>query len=123
MLRPSNYLRILLAVSATITAIFVVFWMKYQGQAAMLSQARSMAFVTLGFSQIFQACAIARQSVFSNLPLLFGMFLIAVGQIIFVQVPFFSDLMATVPLSGLEWAIAILSATAVFWVQELMKTS
>ena len=123
MLRPSNYLRILLAVTATVTAISVVFWMKYQGQAAMLSQARSMAFVTLGFSQIFQACAIARQSVFSNLPLLFGILLIAVGQIMFIQVPFFSDLMATVPLSGLEWAIAILSGTAVFWVQELMKTS
>ena len=123
MLRPSNYLRILLAVTATITAISVVFWMKYQGQAAMLSQARSMAFVTLGFSQIFQACVIARQSVFSNLPLLLGISLIAIGQIAFVQIPLFSDYMVTVPLSGLEWAIAILSATAVFWVQELIKTS
>ena len=123
MLRPSNYLRILVAVVATVTSISVVFWMKYQGQAAMLSQARSMAFVTLGFSQIFEACAIARQSVFGNLPLLSGIFVITVGQILFVQVPFFSDLMSTVPLSGLEWTIAILSGTAVFWVQELMKTS
>ena len=122
-LRPSNYLRILLAVTATITAISVVFWLKYQGQAAMFSQARSMAFVTLGFSQIFHACAIARQSVFSNLPLLLGISLIAVFQIIFVQIPWFGELMATVPLSGSEWAIAILSATAVFWVQELIKTS
>lgn len=121
-LRPSNYLRILLAVIATITAISVVFWMKYQGQAAMFSQARAMAFVTLGFSQIFHACAIARQNVFSNLPLLFGMSFIAVCQVLFVQVPWFGELMATVPLNGVEWAIAILSATAVFWVQELIKT-
>ncbi len=122
MLRPSNYLRILLAVTATITAISLVFWMKYQGQAAMFSQARSMAFVTLGFSQIFHACAIARQSIFSNLPLLLGISFVAVFQVIFIQIPWFGDLMATVPLNGSEWAIAILSATAVFWVQELIKT-
>jgi magnesium-transporting ATPase (P-type) len=120
-LRPSNYLRILVAVIATITAISVVFWLKYQGQAAMFSQARSMAFVTLGFSQIFHACAIARQSIFSNLPLLLGVSFIAVFQIAFVQIPWFGELMATVPLNGSEWAIAILSATAVFWVQELIK--
>ena len=123
MLRPSNYLRILLAVTATITAISVVFWLKYQGQASMFSQARSMAFVTLGFSQIFHACAIARYSIFSNLPLMLGITFIAVFQIAFVQVPWFGDLMATVPLNGIEWMIAILSATAVFWVQELIKTS
>ena len=122
-LRPSNYLRILLAVTATITAVSLVFWLKYQGQPSMFSQARSMAFATLGFSQIFHACAIARQSVFSNLPLLLGISFIAVFQIIFVQIPLFGDLMATVPLNGVEWAIAILSATAVFWVQELIKTS
>jgi len=122
-LRPSNYLRILLAVVATITAISVVFWMKYQGQAAMFSQARSMAFVTLGFSQIFHACAIARHNVFSNLPLLLGISFIAVFQIMFVQVPWFGELMATVPLNGIEWAIAVLSATTVFWVQELIKTN
>ena len=123
MLRSSNYLRILLAVTATITAISLVFWLKYQGQAAMFSQARSMAFVTLGFSQIFHACAIARHSIVSNLPLVFGITFIAICQIAFVQVPWFGDLMATVPLNGVEWAIAILSATAVFWVQELIKTS
>ncbi len=123
MLRPSNYLRILLAVTATITAISIVFWLKYQGQAAMFSQARSMAFVTLGFSQIFHACAIARQSMFSNLPLLFGIFFVAIFQIAFVQIPWFGEIMATVPLTGVEWMIAILSATAVFWVQELIKAA
>jgi len=122
MLRPSNYLRILLAVSATISAIAVVFGLKYQGQTAMFSQARSMAFVTLAFSLIFHACAIARHSVLSNLPLLLGISFVAVCQVIFVELPWFGDMMATVPLNGLEWAIAILSATAVFWVQELIKT-
>ncbi|MFM7888764.1 MAG: cation transporting ATPase C-terminal domain-containing protein [Pseudanabaena sp.] len=122
MLRPSNYLRILLAVSATITAIAVVFWMKYQGQAAMFSQARSMAFITLAFSPVFHACAIARHSILSNLPLLMGISLVAVCQIMFIQLPWFGDLMSTVPLNGIEWAIAILSATTVFWVQELIKT-
>ncbi|PZU96123.1 MAG: hypothetical protein DCE90_10250 [Pseudanabaena sp.] len=121
-LRSSNYLRIVLAVVATITAVSIVFWMKYQGQAAMLSQARSMAFVTLGFSQVFHACAIARHSVLSNLPLLLGISFISVFQIIFVQVPWFGELMATVPLNSLEWAIAILTATSSFWVQELIKT-
>ncbi|OIP69244.1 MAG: hypothetical protein AUK48_14840 [Oscillatoriales cyanobacterium CG2_30_44_21] len=121
-LRRSNYLRISLAAIATITSISIVFWMKYQGQAAMLSQARSMAFVTLGFSQIFHACVIARHNIFSNVPLLLGISLIAVFQIIFVQVPWCGELMATVPLTSLEWAIAILSATSVFWVLELIKT-
>jgi magnesium-transporting ATPase (P-type) len=121
MLRTSNYLRILLAVTATVTAVSLVFWMKYQSQPSLLSQARSMAFVTLGFSQIFHACAIARQSVFGNLPLLLGISFVSACQIAFVQVPWFSDWMMTVPLNGIEWAIAILSATAVFWVQELIK--
>ena len=81
-----------------------------------------MAFVTLAFSLIFHACAIARHSVLSNLPLLLGISFVAVCQVIFVELPWFGDMMATVPLNGLEWAIAILSATAVFWVQELIKT-
>ena len=122
-LRSTNYLRILLAVTATITSISVVFWLKYQGQPAMFAQARSMAFVTLGFSQIFQACAIARHSVFSNLPLMIGIAFTAICQILFVQMPWFGELMATVPLNGVEWAIAILSATTVFWVQELIRTN
>ncbi len=121
-LRPSNYLRILLAVTATITAIAIVFWLKYQGQAAMFSQARSMAFSTLVFSQVFHACAIARHGVLSNLPLLLGISLITVSQIAFVQIPWFSEIMSTVPLNGSEWVISILSATTIFWVQELIKT-
>jgi magnesium-transporting ATPase (P-type) len=121
MLRSSNYIRISLAVFATVTAVCLVFSLKYQGQAALLSQARTMAFVTLGFSQIFHACAIARQSIFQNLPLLLGVSAIALCQVLFVQVPWFSDILLTVPLNGVEWAIAILSATAVFWVQELLK--
>lgn len=121
-LRPTNYLRILLAVIATITSISIVFWMKYQGQASLFAQARSMAFITLAFSQVFHACAIARQSVLSNLPLLLGICFITISQIVFVQFAWFSEIMATVPLSGVEWLIAILSATAVFWVQELIKT-
>ena len=123
MLRSSNYLRILLAVTATITSISVVFWLKYQGQPAMFAQARSMAFVTLGFSQIFHVCAIARNSIFSNLPLMLGIFFTAICQIIFVQMPWFGEFMLTVPLNGVEWAIAILSATTVFWVQELIRTN
>jgi magnesium-transporting ATPase (P-type) len=122
MLRPSNYLRILLAVTATISAISLVFWLKYQGQASIFSQARSMAFVTLGFSQIFHACAIARHSILNNFPLMLSIFFVTICQIAFVQVPWFGDLMATVPLNAVEWTIAILSATAVFWVQELIKT-
>jgi magnesium-transporting ATPase (P-type) len=123
MLRSSNYLRILLAVTATITSISVVFWLKYQGQPAMFSQARSMAFVTLGFSQIFHACAIARQSIFRNLPLMIGISFTAICQILLVQMPWFGESMSTVPLNGVEWAIAILSATTVFWVQELIRTN
>jgi len=123
MLRSTNYLRILLAVTATITSISVVFWLKYQGQPAMFAQARSMAFVTLGFSQIFHACAIARHSVFSNLALMIGIAFTAICQILFVQTPWFGDFMSTVPLNGVEWAIAVLSATTVFWVQELIRTN
>jgi|GEM_PF-560171 len=123
MLRSSNYLRILLSVTAIITSISVVFWLKYQGQPAMFSQARSMAFVTLGFSQIFLSCAIARHSIFSNLPLMLGIAFTAICQIILVQMPWFGESMSTVPLNGVEWAIAILSATTVFWVQELIRTN
>ena len=88
----------------------------------MFSQARSMAFSTLVFSQVFHACAIARHGVLSNLPLLLGISLITVSQIAFVQIPWFSEIMSTVPLNGSEWVISILSATTIFWVQELIKT-
>jgi hypothetical protein len=47
----------------------------------------------------------------------------AICQILLVQMPWFGEAMSTVPLNGIEWAIAILSATTVFWVQELIRTN
>ncbi|MEE3719589.1 cation transporting ATPase C-terminal domain-containing protein [Tumidithrix elongata RA019] len=121
MLRRGNYLRLLLAVLTMTVAVNLVFWLKYQGDPALLVQARTMAFVTLVFSQALHACAIARHSLFQNIPLAIAVILIATLQVIFVQVVVMGEFMGTVPLSLIEWAIASLAATAVFWLQELVK--
>ncbi|MDX2255801.1 MAG: cation transporting ATPase C-terminal domain-containing protein [Pseudanabaenaceae cyanobacterium bins.39] len=122
LLRTSNYLRILLIVGTIITTISLVFGLKYQGDAALLSQARSMVFVTLVFSQIFHACAIARHSFLKNVPLLLSIAVIASLQVAFMEIPWFGDIMTTVPLTGIEWAISIVSASTIFWVQQIIKT-
>jgi magnesium-transporting ATPase (P-type) len=121
MLRRGNYLRLLLAVLTMAIAINLVFWLKYQSDPALLVQARTMAFVTLTFSQVLHACAIARQNLLQNFPLMIGLAIVVGLQVIFVQVVSMGEFMGTVPLSLTEWAIASLAATAVFWIQELVK--
>jgi magnesium-transporting ATPase (P-type) len=121
MLRRSNYLRLFLAVATMATAVNLVFWLKYQNDPALLVQGRTMAFVTLTFSQALHTCALARQSLFQNLPLAIAVAVVTILQVIFVQIVFMGEFMGTLPLSLTEWAIASLAATAVFWVQELVK--
>ncbi len=121
--RLSNWLRILAITATAIITVMLVFSLKYQGQATLFSQARSMAFVTLGFTQIFQTLAIARHQILQHLPMLFSLIFFALCQVLFVQMPWFGDVMDTIPLSTTEWTIAILAATTTFWVQEIIKTN
>jgi magnesium-transporting ATPase (P-type) len=122
-LRLGNYLRLGIAVSTLLIAVGAVFWFKYQGVSALLPVARTIAFTTLLFGQIFYTCSLFRTSIVTNLPLVaVGSFLI-VAQAAMVSVPAIGEFFATTPLNFTEWAIAALAATSIFWVEELTKTN
>ena len=89
--------------------------------------ARTMAFTTLVFAQLFN-CFNARsdrRSAFHNLfsnPLLWGAIaLSALMQVIVVQVPFFNEPFGTAPLALEDWAVCLGLASFVLWAYEAKK--
>ncbi len=123
MFRHGNYLRLGLAVLAVAIAVSVVFWLKYQGVSSALAQARTMAFTTLVLSQLFHAGSLCRRSLLKNLTLTICLIVVSIAQLAIVQVPAIGEFFATVPLNYIEWSIATLAATPVFWLQEFLRTS
>ncbi len=122
-LNSGNFYRWLLAVAVMTATVSVVFWLKYQGVASALAPARTMAFTTLVLSQAFQAVGLYRRSLIKNLPMLVTLGIVAIAQILIVQVNILGELLGTVPLNSIEWAIAGLAATSIFWFQELFATN
>jgi magnesium-transporting ATPase (P-type) len=119
----NNLLKFAAASLTMAIAVIAVFWFKYQGAAASLAQARSMAFTTLVFGQGFFAFALCRRSLLKNMVLVVIMAILVVVQIAFIEVNFLGELLGTVPLTYTEWAIAALASTSVFWVYELLRTN
>jgi magnesium-transporting ATPase (P-type) len=120
---PGNLLKFAAACLTMAIAVILVFWFKYQGAAASLAQARSMAFTTLVFAQGFFAFSLCRRSLLKNVVLVVIMAILVVTQIAFVEINLLGEIMGTVPLTYTEWAIAALAATSVFWVYELLRTN
>jgi potassium/sodium efflux P-type ATPase len=92
-----------------------------------IATARTMAFTTLVFAQLFN-CFNARsdrRSAFHNLfsnPLLWGAIaLSALMQVIVVQVPFFNEPFGTAPLALEDWAVCLGLASFVLWAYEAKK--
>ena len=90
-------------------------------------QARTMAFTTLVFAQLFN-CFNARSdttSAFHHLltnPLLWGaVALSAVLQVVVVQVPVFNSAFGTMPLPAVDWLVCVGLASAVLWADEVKK--
>jgi magnesium-transporting ATPase (P-type) len=121
--RRGNYVRLSIAVLTVAATVMIVFWLKYQGLSSALTQARTMAFTTLVFSQVFHAFSLCRRSLVKNMALTIALCAVAIAQLAIVQVPAVGDLFDTVPLDYIEWAIAVLAATPVFWLQEFFRTS
>ncbi|NJK34089.1 MAG: hypothetical protein HC919_03575 [Oscillatoriales cyanobacterium SM2_2_1] len=123
MLRRGTYLRVLIAVSTVVLSTSLVFWLKYRGETGNFGAARTMALTSLVCAQGFHACAIARHQFLQNIPLIVILVGVLLAQIALVHVPVLNNFLFTEPLAPSEWLIALLAATGVFWIQELIKPS
>ncbi len=97
----------------------LIFAAAYQGNPANLAQARTVAFNTLVFFQLFYVliCRSERHSLFepgffSNPSLLLAVLLSAVLQVAVTQVPFLQIFFRTVSLDWAQWGV-ILAATGI----------
>jgi Ca2+-transporting ATPase len=92
-----------------------------------LALARTMAFTTLVFSQLFHVfeCKSERHTVFetgifSNMYLAGAVLMSTTMQLAVIYLPFFQAVFKTVPLSGLEWTIILLAAGGKMMLTALM---
>ena len=97
------------------------------GGSGDIDQARTMAFTTLVFAQLFNAFnarsdrTSAFHRLFTNRYLWGALALSAVLQIAVVQLPFLNDAFDTVAMSKGEWALCIGLASIVLWADEAKK--
>ena len=97
------------------------------GGSGNIDKARTMAFTTLVFAQLFN-CFNARSDrtsafyhLFTNRWLWGAIALSAALQVAVVQLPFLGDAFKTVPLAFDEWLICLGLASVVLWADELKK--
>jgi Ca2+-transporting ATPase len=97
------------------------------GGSGNIDKARTMAFTTLVFAQLFN-CFNARSDrtsafhhLFTNRWLWGAIALSAALQVAVVQLPFLGDAFNTVPLAFGEWLICLGLASVVLWADELKK--
>jgi P-type Ca2+ transporter type 2C len=93
-----------------------------------IDHARTIAFVTLTFSELFRSYAcrsntesIFKIGIFSNKQLVFATVISFVLQIAVVYLPFAQKVFKTEPLGIVELVLVILVASFPFWVTELIK--
>ncbi|MFN3926311.1 MAG: cation transporting ATPase C-terminal domain-containing protein [Pseudanabaenaceae cyanobacterium] len=111
------------AVCAIDAAVISLFVLKYQGQISALNSALTMSFTTLFLAQIFHAIALSRASLIQHWVLTLTGLVLAVLQVLFVQVSPLDSIWQFVPLNGAEWLIVGFAATSVLWVQEILRAS
>jgi P-type Ca2+ transporter type 2C len=97
------------------------------GDSGDIVEARTMAFTTLVFAQLFNALnarsdqVTAFHHLFTNRLLWGAMALSAVLQVAVVHVPFLNDAFDTTPLDASDWLICIGLASIVLWADEAKK--
>ena len=97
------------------------------GGSGDIVEARTMAFTTLVFAQLFNAStpariAPARSTTCSRTALLWGAIALSVVlQVAVVQLPFLNDAFDTTPLGVDDWLICIGLASVVLWADEAKK--
>lgn len=97
------------------------------GGSGDIDEARTMAFTTLVFAQLFN-CFNARSdrtSAFHHLftnPLLWGAIAVSIVlQVAVVELPFLNDAFSTTALGIDDWAICVALASVVLWADEAKK--
>jgi len=97
------------------------------GNSGNIDEARTMAFTTLVFAQLFN-CFNARsdrtsafRSLFTNRYLWGAIALSALLQVAVVELPFLNDAFGTAPLGHDEWLICVGLASVVLWADEAKK--
>jgi len=97
------------------------------GGSGDIVQARTMAFTTLVFAQLFNAfnarsdTASAFRHIFTN-RFLWGAIALSAGlQVAVVQMPFFNEPFDTVAMSMGEWVLCLSLASVVLWADEVKK--
>lgn len=90
--------------------------------------ARTMALVTLGMFQWFNAwncrsltLSIGQLGLLSNLWLIVATLVVAFLQLLILHVPFLQQVFGTIPLNGYQWAFAGLVACSIIVLEELRK--
>ena len=97
------------------------------GGSGDIAQARTMAFVTLVFAQLWNVFnarsdrVSAFHRLFSNVYLWAAIALSALLQVAVVQLPFLQDAFDTVALSPAKWSVCIGLSSAVLWADEAKK--
>jgi P-type Ca2+ transporter type 2C len=92
------------------------------------TQAQTMVFVTLSFTQLFHSFAIRSESTviwkhgwFGNLPLLYCILVTMIAQLALIYVPFMQAVFKTTPLSFTELVVCFIPPVFVFITVELEK--
>ena len=99
----------------------------FPGGEASIETARTAAFTTLVFAQLFNAlnARSATRSAFEGFfanPWLWGAILLAIAlQILVVHAPILQSAFATSALSAGQWGVCALAASSVLWVEEAVK--
>jgi potassium/sodium efflux P-type ATPase len=97
------------------------------GGTGEIVEARTMAFTTLVFAQLFNTLnarsnhASAFHNLFSNRWLWGAIALSTVLQVAVVQLPFLNNAFETAPLDAGEWAACVALASVVLWAEETRK--
>jgi Ca2+-transporting ATPase len=92
-----------------------------------MTYARTLAFTTLVFCQLFNVfCSrsdydSAFRHLFNNRLLWGAVLLSVVLQIAVIYIPFLNEAFQTTPIAAVEWAICIVMASMVLWVDEIKK--
>jgi magnesium-transporting ATPase (P-type) len=99
----------------------------FVGHSGNVAEARTMAFTTLVFAQLFN-CFNARSDrtsafhrLFTNRWLWGAISLSALLQVAVVELPFLNNAFGTAPLGGNEWLICVGLASVVLWAAEAKK--
>ncbi len=117
-----------MVVIAFLMALVTVTWFSFYYKNFSLERARTIAFVSMAFFQLFNTFNMRslRQSLFklglgSNKYLLFGFFISFILQLLIVEVPFLSRIFYFEPLNFFEWLLIIILSSLVFWFGEIYK--